>query len=77
MSILPHPSDQGAARLPVRGSADLLAREAVPLDQRFAGIDSTLDVFRLAAAAWPDRPALTFGPDGSAQSEPAAVQAKT
>lgn len=73
MSILPHPSDQGAARLPVRGSADLLAREAVPLDERFAGIDSTLDVFRLAAAAWPDRPALSFVPDGSAEAEPVDI----
>jgi fatty-acyl-CoA synthase len=73
MSILPHPSDRDAARLPVRGSADLLAREIVSLDERFAGIDSTLDVFRLAAAAWPERPALTFVPDGSAQASPVDI----
>jgi len=73
MSILPHPRDQGAARHPVRGSADLLARETVSLDERFAGIDSTLDVFRLAAAAWPELPALSFVPDGSAQAPPVDI----
>ena len=35
MSILPHPSDRGAVRLPVRDSADLLSREAVSLGERF------------------------------------------
>lgn len=57
-------------RMPVRHRADLLAREAVPLAERLAGLNSTLAIFERSAQTWPQRIALTFVPDGDPQALP-------
>jgi fatty-acyl-CoA synthase len=48
----------------IRTMADIEAIEAVPIEERLAGLDSTYDVFARSAARWPDSVALAFVPDG-------------
>ena len=57
---------------PVRTLADIEALEAVPLEDRLSGLDSTYDVLRRAARQHPEATALAFVPDGD--STAAAVE---
>jgi fatty-acyl-CoA synthase len=49
---------------PLHSLADIEALEAVPIEDRLAGLDSTYDVLRRAARLRPDSTALVFVPDG-------------
>lgn len=60
-------------RKPVRDRADVLERESISLEERFEGIHSTYDVFDRAAQAWPERPALTFVPEGDPGATPVNI----
>jgi len=48
----------------IRTLADIEAIEAVPLEQRLAGLESTYDAIASAARRWPDAVALAFVPNG-------------
>ena len=49
---------------PLRSLADIEVLEAVPLEHRLAGLESTYDVLRRAAQLRPDATALVYVPDG-------------
>ena len=57
---------------PLRTLADIEALEAVPLEDRLAGLDSTYDVLRRAARLRPEATALVYLPDGD--SSAAAIE---
>lgn len=49
---------------PIATLADIETLEAVPLEKRLEGLNSTYDVFRRGAELFGDAPALSFLPDG-------------
>lgn len=60
-------------RPPLRNLADIEALEKVPLDDRIGQFRSTFDVIRASAERHPDKAALHFIPNGTADEEPVTL----
>ena len=60
-------------RPPLRNLADIEALEKVPLDDRIGQFRSTFDVIRASAERHPDKAALRFIPNGTADEEPVTL----
>jgi fatty-acyl-CoA synthase len=56
------------ATIAIRTPADIEAIEAVPIEQRLDGLDSTYDAIARAAARSPDAVALAYVPNGDSQA---------
>lgn len=62
-----------SSRSRIKSVKDIEALEKVPLDRRLEGCCTSYDVIQRAAETFPDKPAITFLPEGNADEQPVEI----